>query len=149
MKVGTRLALGLLACLTPVVSVYTYDRIRTSAQIYEDDLKRETRATEMALNAAFRSDIRRGEWGDIEEALQMIGAEGMAVAVLGESGRLWFALPGFPIKTPPPQQYLAEIGSKGSSEFMQTADSRYWFCRIARLGRDPSFGYLLVAQDWT
>src|ERR1700692_2369418 len=55
MKVGTRLALGLLACLTPVVSVYTYDRIRTSAQIFEDDLKRETRATELALNAAFRN----------------------------------------------------------------------------------------------
>ena len=32
---------------------------------------------------------------------------------------------------------------------MQTANGRYWFCRIAPLGRDPALGYLLVAQDWT
>jgi signal transduction histidine kinase len=149
MKVGTRLALGLLACLTPVVSVYTYDRIRTSAQIFEDDLKRETRATELALNAAFRHDIKRGEWSDINDELQTIGEQGMAVAVLNRSGKLWYALPGFPVKPPPPDQYLSEIEAKGSSEFMQTANGRYWFCRIARLGRDPTLGYLLVARDWT
>src|SRR5271167_851728 len=149
MKVGTRLALGLLACLTPVVSVYTYDRIRTSAQIFEDDLKRETRATELALNAAFRNDIKRGEWSDLKDELQTIAEQGMAVAVLEKSGKLWYALPGFPIAPPPPQQYLGQIESKGSSEFMQTANGRYWFCRIAPLGRDHALGYLLVAQDWT
>jgi len=149
MKVGTRLALGLLACLTPVVSVYTYDRIRTSAQIFEDDLKRETRATELALNAAFRNDIRRGEWSDLKDELQSIAEQGMAVAVLDKSGKLWYALPGFPIVPPRPKQYLGQIQSKGSSEFMQTANGRYWFCRIAPLGRDHALGYLLVAQDWT
>lgn len=149
MKVGTRLALGLLACLTPVVSVYTYDRIRTSAQIFEDDLKRETRATELALNAGFRHDIARGEWSDIQDELQTISEQGMAVAVLNKSGKLWFALPGFPIIPPPSEQYLGALESKGSSEFMQTANGRYWFCRIAPLGRDPALGYLLVAQDWT
>jgi two-component system NtrC family sensor kinase len=149
MKVGTRLALGLLACLTPVVSVYTYDRIRTSAQIFEDDLKRETRATELALNAAFRHDIARSEWNDLTDELQTISRQGMAVGLLNKSGRLWYALPGFPIKPPPPEQFLPEIRNRGSSEFMQTANGRYWFCRIAPLGRAPRLGYLLVAQDWT
>src|SRR5580693_6996597 len=72
MKVGTRLAVGLLAALTPVVSVYTYNRIRTSTKIFEHDLKRETRATELALNAAIQLDIQRSEWSDINSVLRTI-----------------------------------------------------------------------------
>jgi len=149
MKVGTRLALGLLAALTPVVSVYTYNRIRSSTRIFEQDLKRETRATELALNAAIRLDVQRSEWSDIRTVLQTISEQSMAVAVLDNSGRLWYSLDNFPIKLPPAAQIRAEVKANGSSEFMQTADGRYWFCRIAPMGSDPSMGYLLVAQDWT
>ncbi|HEV3110402.1 MAG TPA: ATP-binding protein [Candidatus Binataceae bacterium] len=149
MKVGTRLAVGLLAALTPVVSVYTYNRIRTSTKIFEHDLKRETRATELALNAAIQLDIQRSEWSDINSVLRTISEQGMAVAVLDKAGRLWYALKDFPVQLPPAEEVLAEVRATGSSEFTQTANGRYWFCRIAPMGHDPTFGYLLVAQDWT
>ena len=149
MKVGTRLAVGLLAALIPVVSLYTYNRIRTSTKIFEHDLKRETRATELALNAAIQLDIQRSEWSDIRIVLSTISEQGMAVAVLNKSGRLWYSLSDFPIQLPPADEVLAEVKASGSSEFTQAANGRYWFCRIAPMGHGPTFGYLLVAQDWT
>jgi two-component system, NtrC family, sensor kinase len=149
MKVGTRLAVGLLACITPVVIAYTYQRVRSSAQIFEEDLKREARAAEMALNTAVRLDIQRSEWSDIRDVLRSIEHQGMAVAVLDKSGKVWFALPDFSIVPPPAAQFRRDIELHGGSEFMQSAAGLYWFCRIAPLGRDPTLGYLLVAQDWT
>lgn len=149
MKVGTRLALGLMAALTPVVSVYTYNRIYSSTRIFQQDLKRETRATELALNQAIKLDIQRSEWNDIRSVFETISEQGMAVAVLDKSGKLWYSLADFPIKLPPREETRAEIKANGSSEFTQTAGGRFWFCRIAPMGTDPSFGYLLVAQDWT
>ena len=149
MKVGTRLAVGLLAALIPVVSVYTYSRIRTSTKIFEEDLKRETRATERALNAAIDLDIQRSEWSDIRSVLSVIAERGLAVAVLDKSGQIWYSLPGFPVKLPAPELMAAEVKASGSSEFTQEANGRYWFCRIAPLGNSDGGGYLLVAQDWT
>jgi two-component system, NtrC family, sensor kinase len=146
MKIGTRLAVGLLAVLTPVVSVYTYSRIHTSSKIFEEDLKRETRASELALNAAIRLDIQREEWSDIRIVLHTIAQQGMAVAVLDKSAKLRYALPDFPINLPSADVIRAQIQAKRSSEFTQTAGGRYWFCRIAPIGQ---LGYLLVAQDWT
>ncbi len=148
MKVGTRLAIGLMAALTPVVSVYTYNRVRTSSRIFEQDLKRETRATELALNQAIKLDVQRSEWGDIRSVLETISEQGMAVAVLDKSARLWYSLPDFPIKLPAPEEIALQVRENGSSEFTQTAAGRFWFCRIAPMG-DPSLGYLLVAQDWS
>ncbi len=149
MKVGTRLAVGMLAALTPVVAIYTYNRVRTSTHIFQQDLKRETRATETALNKAIQLDIERAEWSDIRAVLRTIADQGMAVAILDGSGKLWYSLPDFPIKPPPPSEVVGEVKAGGSSEFTQNAAGRFWFCRIAALGNDPSFGYLLVAQDWT
>ncbi len=149
MKVGTRLALGLLAALTPVVGVYTYTRVRSSTRIFEQDLKRDTRATELALNTAIQFDIQRSEWSDIGDILRIIAGQGVAVAVLDKQGELRFSLHDFPIKLPSAAQVRKDLGATGSSEFTQTANGRYWFCRIAPLGRVPSSGYLLVAQDWT
>jgi two-component system, NtrC family, sensor kinase len=146
MKIGTRLAVGLLAVLTPVVSVYTYNRVHTSAKIFEEDLKRETRASELALNAAIQLDVQREEWSDIRTVLETISEQGMAVAVLNKSGKVWYSLPSFPITLPSPQELKAGIKANGSKEFTQVAMGRYWFCRIAPMGR---LGYLLVAQDWT
>jgi two-component system NtrC family sensor kinase len=149
MKIGTRLAVGLLAALTPVVSVYTYNRVRTSAKIFEQDLKRETRASELALNAAIRFDIQRSEWNDIRSVFETISEQGVAVAVLDKSGKLWYALRDFPIKLPLATEIIDQIKSQGSSEFTQEAGGRYWFCHIAPMRGDPPLGYLLVAQDWT
>lgn len=149
MKVGTRLAIGLMAALTPVVALYTYNRIRTSTRIFEQDLKRETRATELALNQAIKLDVQRSEWNDIRSVLETISEQGMSVAVLDNSAKLWYSLADFPITLPPPEQIRAEIKANGSSEFTQMAQGRYWFCRIAPMGAGPSLGYLLVAQDWT
>ncbi len=149
MRIGTRLAVGLLAALTPVVSVYTYNRVRTASKIFEQDLKRETRASELALNAAIRLDIQRAEWSDIHSVFQTIWKEGVAVAILDGSGRLWYALPGFPIQLPPGHDIVAQVKAQGSSEFTQEAGGRYWFCRIAPMRGEPPLGYLLVAQDWT
>ncbi len=149
MKVGTRLAIGLMAALTPVVAVYTYNRVRTSTRIFEQDLKRETRATELALNQAINLDVQRSEWNDIRSVLETISEQGMSVAVLDNSGKLWYSLDDFPIKLPAPEEIRAEIRANGSSEFTQTAAGRYWFCRIAPMGSAPALGYLLVAQDWT
>jgi two-component system, NtrC family, sensor kinase len=146
MKIGTRLAVGLLAVLTPVVSVYTYNRIHTSTKIFEEDLKRETRASELALNAAIQLDIQREEWSDIRTVLQTISEQGMAVAVLDKSGKLWYSLPDFPIRLPSPADLKAAIQARGGDEFTQTTGARYWFCRIAPMGK---LGYLLVAQDWS
>jgi two-component system NtrC family sensor kinase len=149
MKVGTRLALGLLAALTPVVGVYTYTRVRSSTRVFEQDLKRDTRATELALNSAIKFDIQRSEWSDIGHIFRDIADQGMAVAVLDKKGGLRYALTDFPIKLPPADQVLNDLAATSSTEFTQTANGRYWFCRIAPLGRDASLGYLLVAQDWT
>ncbi len=149
MRVGTRLAIGLLAALTPVVGVYTYTRVRSSARIFVDDLKRETRATEMALNTAIQFDIQRSEWADIKAILRIISNQGVAVAVLDKTGNLRYALPSFPFALPPAEQIRNDVKGTGSNEFTQTANGRYWFCRLAPLGRDSSLGYLLVAQDWT
>src|SRR5271155_2751317 len=129
MKVGTRLALGLLAALTPVVGVYTYTRIRSSTRIFEQDLKRETRDTELGLNTAIQFDIQR-----------IIGDQGVAVAVLDKKGGLRFSLHDFPIRLPSPQQVRKDVGATGSSEFTQTANGRFWFCRIAPMRNAPSAG---------
>jgi two-component system NtrC family sensor kinase len=149
MKIGTRLAVGLLVALTPVVSVYTYNRVRTSARIFEQDLKRETRASELALNEALRLDIQRSEWNDIRAVFASIRQQGLAVAVLDKSGKVWYALPDFPVKLPANSEIFAQIKANGDAEFTQEAGGRYWFCRIAPMRSDPSLGYLLVAQDWT
>jgi len=138
-----------LAALTPVVSIYTYSRIHTSSKVFEQDLKRETRATELALNKAIQLDIQRWEWSDIRSVLRSIAEQNMALAILNGAGKLWYSLPDFPVRPPPANQVLADVKANGSSEFTQTAAGRYWFCRIAPLGKDPSFGYLMVAQDWT
>jgi two-component system, NtrC family, sensor kinase len=50
---------------------------------------------------------------------------------------------------PSPEQILEQVKANGSSEFTQEAGGRYWFCRIAPMRNTPSFGYLVVAQDWT
>jgi two-component system NtrC family sensor kinase len=150
MKIGTRLAVGLLVALTPVVSVYTYNRVRTSAKIFEQDLKRETRASEMALNEAIRLDIQRSEWNDIRAVFESIRQQGLAVAVLDKSGKLRYALPDFPIKLPTDSEIFAQIKAHGDAEFThEEPGGPYWFCRIAPMRNDPSQGYLLVAQDWT
>jgi hypothetical protein len=60
-KIGTRQTLAMLSCVAPVLAGYLYFSISHSTQVYVDDLKRETRATTRALQAALEEDIAEGD----------------------------------------------------------------------------------------
>jgi hypothetical protein len=68
-KIGTRQTLATLVCVAPVLAGYTYFWISHSTQIYIEDLKRETRATTRALQAALEVDIAEGDWKSVRKSI--------------------------------------------------------------------------------
>ena len=62
----------MLLCVTPVLAGYMYFSIGHSSRIYAEDLKRETRATSRALQAALEVDIAEGDWKAVRAAFERI-----------------------------------------------------------------------------
>ena len=150
MKIGTRQTLAMLACVAPVLAGYMYFSISHSTQVYIDDLKRETRATTRALQAALEEDIAEGDWNSVGHAFERIRREAVEAAVLDSSGNIKFSLPGFPLIPPPKISALNAVLNGNTAEFMQSRGNSHWFCRVAPLVEDgqPS-AVLLVAQEWS
>jgi two-component system, NtrC family, sensor kinase len=149
-KIGTRQTLAMLLCVTPVLAGYMYFSIGHSTEIYAEDLKRGTRATSRALQAALEVDIAEGDWTAVRNAFERIRREGVEAALLDSSGKIKFSLPGFPLNPPLPISALSQVLTGKPAEFVQSRGSWYWFCRVAPLAAEsgrPS-GLLLVAEEW-
>jgi two-component system NtrC family sensor kinase len=149
-KIGTRLTAVLLLALTPVLIGYMYWSVSRSTVIYMNDLRRELRATAISLAPSMENDLLEREWDQVEDVLRRMSRDGIAVAVLTREGRDWYAPAGFP-------RQLAAIISKANlsdsnaTEFEKRIGAVDWFCAIVPLKNrgQTTFGYLLVAQDWT
>src|SRR5271154_5148659 len=141
----------MLLCVTPVLAGYMYFSIGHSSRIYAEDLKRETRATSRALQAALEGDIAEGDWKAVRNAFERIRHEGVEAALLDSSGKITFSLADFPLNPPPPIPALNEVLGGKPTEFMGFSRNLYWFCRVAPLGENNgrSSGVLLVAQEWS
>ncbi|HLW72307.1 MAG TPA: HAMP domain-containing sensor histidine kinase [Candidatus Binataceae bacterium] len=148
MKVGTRLTLMMLAFLGPVGLVYTFVTLRSTTLIFAEDLRAEAKIAQRALNASLTPDVQQGEWDEVHYIMAAIGSDDLVAALLDKSGRIRFALRGFPIEPPSLEWISRRIKSTGAAEFMRRAGGRTWYCRIVALGPGAS-GYLMVAQDWT
>ena len=141
----------MLLCVTPVLAGYMYFSIGHSSRIYAEDLKRETRATSRALQAALEVDIAEGDWKAVRAAFERIRHDGVDAALLDSSGKITFSLPDFPLNPPPAIPALSQVLSGKPTEFMGFSRNLYWFCRVAPLGEKDgqTTGVLLVAQEWS
>jgi len=150
-KIGTRLALVLLAALTPVLVLYTYFNVQLSSRVYIDSLKRETRATTRGLRAALIPDIENQEWDQVHSVLRQIRDQGTEAAIFRPDWTLWFALPGFPTRLLPNRTAFNDVNANGSWESNRETGTRFWFCRLVplQLSPGPLAGYLMVAVDLT
>lgn len=151
MKIGTRLALVLLAVLTPVVALYTFFNFQLSSRVYLDNLQRETRATTRGLRAALFNDIEAQEWDRVRSVLQQIRDQSTEAAIFKPDQSRWFALPAFPERLFPDRAAFSRVDAAGSWEINRETAGRFWFCRLVplRFGPGASIGYLLVAVDLT
>lgn len=149
-KIATRLTAILLLCVIPVVAGYMYFNVHQSTRSYVEDLKRETRATTRALQAALGPDIDLREWRDVKSALERVRHDDVAAAVFDLDGKPMFLPANFPIQPPPrPDQIRAALNSNGT-EFMAHRGETYWFCRAVALeahSGQPD-GILLIGQRW-
>jgi two-component system NtrC family sensor kinase len=149
MKIGTRLAWVLLACVTPVLALYMDFSIRRSTDIYINALKREVHATVRALEAALEPDVATDDWISIRSALERIHRDQTEAAIYGLDGRLLFALPQFPLR--PSRRALAKALSQGATEFVQSFAGRDWLCQVVPLmtkaGKPEAI--LVVGLDFT
>jgi two-component system, NtrC family, sensor kinase len=149
-KIGTRQTLATLVCVAPVLAGYTYFWISHSTQIYIEDLKRETRATTRALQAALEVDIAEGDWKSVRNAFVRIRGDSVEAALLDSSGNIKFSLSDFPVNPPPKIPALDKVLRGNPAEFMQSRGSLHWFCRAAPMVENGQVsGVLLVAQDWS
>lgn len=149
-KVGTRVTLVLLLALTPVVAMYTYWSVARSSRTYIEDLKRETRASTRALVPALENDLRADEWDQMEDVLRRMSVDGTVGALIGDDGRVLYALAGLPHALVPGARALRLSNWRGYAEFDRTSGGRRWFCRLVPLSvSGQRVGHLLVAQDWT
>src|SRR5215831_9196562 len=130
MKVGTQLTVMMLACLAPIGLACTVIMWRSTPEVLSQNLKAEARAAQWAVNVSLASDVEDGDWGEVDDTMSAISREGLAVALLDESARLQFALPGFPIAIPARHWISARIKAGGAAEFMRHAGGRSWYCRI-------------------
>jgi hypothetical protein len=147
-KVGTRLTLVLLLALTPVVAVYTYWSVARSTRTYNDDLKRETRASTRALRPAVENDLRVNEWDQIHDVLRRMSRDGTLSTLFDAQGKPWHAESAFPQLLAPGPAEFSQLGTRGFAEFERSAGGRRWFCRLVPVSLDGRrMGYLLVAQD--
>jgi len=148
LRVGTQLTVMILAFLAPIGIAYTMITAHSTADDFSRDLRAEARIAERALNASLTADVEQGKWDEVRHTTSVIFRKDLLLALLDESGRLRFAIRGFPIPIPALNRISAEIKSEGATEFMHRAQGRSWFCRIEPLGSGNS-GYLVLAQDWT
>ena len=152
MKVGTRFIVALLMVLLPVMGVYMYWSVHRSTQSYVHDLERESRATARSLSAALQDDIRANEWDQVYDVLERVRTDGTEAAVFTRSGKLWYALPGFPERLKLSPEKFESVKPDEPLEFrLQAGPSGEWICHLVPLGppKFPLVGYLLVANDWT
>ena len=148
-KIGTRQTLVMLLCVAPVLVGYMYFSISRSTRVYVDELKRETRATTRALQAALEVDIAEGDWKAVSHAFERIRREDVEAALLDSSGAVKFSLPDFPLNPPPRIPALNEVLKGKTIEFMQSRGRLNWFCGVAPLFENGQLsGVLLVAQEW-
>jgi two-component system NtrC family sensor kinase len=149
-KIATRLTTILLVCVIPVIAAYMYFSVHQSTRAYVEDLKRETRATARALQAALGPDIDLREWADIKSALARVRQDDVAAAVFDLDGKPMFLPEAFPIQPlPEPRQIRAALTSSGT-EFMTDRGDTAWFCRAVALeahSGQPD-GILLIGQRW-
>jgi two-component system NtrC family sensor kinase len=149
-KIATRLTTILLVCVIPVIGAYMYFNVHQSTRSYVEDLKRETRATSRALQAALGPDIDFREWADIRSTLSRVRQDDVAAGVFGLDGKPMLLPAEFPIQpVPSPEQMRAALGG-GGAEFMADSGDTYWFCRAVPLeahSGNPN-GILLVGQRW-
>jgi len=149
-KVGTRLTLVLLLALTPVVAVYTYWSVARSIRSYNEDLKRETRASTRALQPAVENDLRVNEWDQIHDVLRHMSRDGMLGTLFDGQGKPWHDESAFPQELAPGSAEFAQLEARGFAEFERSAGVRRWFCRLVPVSLDGRrIGYLQVAQDLT
>jgi signal transduction histidine kinase len=149
-KIGTRLTTILLICVIPVVAAYMYFNVRQSTRTYVEDLKRETRATARALQAALGPDIDLGEWNDVQSALARVRQEDVAVGVFRLDGTPMFVPDGFKINPLPTPEEIRRGLAPDGAEFMVERGVTYWFCRLVALhshSGQPD-GILLIGQRW-
>jgi two-component system NtrC family sensor kinase len=149
-KIATRLTTILLVCVIPVIGAYMYFNVHQSTRSYVVDLKRETRATSRALQAALGPDIDLREWDDIKSALTRVRQEDVAAGVFDLDGKPMLLPEGFAIQpVPKPEQIRAAL-RQGGTEFMANRGATYWFCRAvvleAHSGKPD--GILLIGQRW-
>src|SRR3984885_12810824 len=99
----------MLLCVTPVLAGYMYFSIGHSSRIYAEDLKRETRATSRALQAALEGDIAEGDWKSVRAAFERIRHDGVGAALRDSSGKIGFPFHVFPLKPGPVIHGLSEV----------------------------------------
>jgi two-component system NtrC family sensor kinase len=149
-KIATRLTTILLICVIPVIGAYMYFNVHQSTRSYVEDLKRETRATTRALQAALGPDVDLREWSDIRSALSRVQQDDVAAGVFGLDGKPMLLPADFPIRpVPTPEEIRAALTSNGT-EFMANRGATYWFCRAVALAAHSGKpdGILLVGQRW-
>jgi len=149
-KIGTRLTAVLLLALTPVLVGYMYWSVSRSTAIYMNDLKRDIRATAVSLAPSMENDLLEHEWDQVEDVLRRMSRDGTAAGVLTREGRGWYAPANFPRELAATIS-TADISDSKATEFEKNIDGADWFCRVVPLKdrNQATFGYLLVAQDWT
>jgi len=123
-KVGTRLTLGLLLALTPVVAVYTYWSVARSIRAYNDDLTRETRSSTRALRPALENDLRVDEWDQIHDVLRRMSRDGMLGTLFDAQGKARHDESTFPQELAPGPADFAQLDARGFTEFERSAGGR-------------------------
>lgn len=140
----------MLVCVAPVMAGYMYYSISHSTRVYLDDLKRETRATTSALQAALEVDVAEGDWKSVRNAFEQVRSENVEAAVLDSSGNIKFSLFDFSLNPPPKIPALEGVLSGKTDEFMQSRGSLSWFCLAAPLVENGQVSaVLLVGQEWS
>ena len=141
------MTLVLLTAVTPVLVCYSYWTVGRSASIYQNDVRREIRATSRSLAPAMVNDVATREWDQVEDVMRRMRADGTAVALLSPSRGPWVVPRDFPN---PLLAKLEQTPYADGMEFQARVGGADWFCRVVPLtvGNRP-IGYIAVAQDWT
>ncbi len=150
MRVGTRLTLVLLAALTPVLLGYLYWTVHHSTLIYDNDLRRDIRATSRSLAPAMVNDLAALEWTQVDDIMRRLSRVGTETALLTPARGIWRVAPGFPDGIID-QIQASPLPDPQGAEFRFAHARVDWFCRVVPLleSNGGMVGYLVVAQDWT
>lgn len=149
MRIGTRLTLVLLVALTPVLLGYLYWTVHHSSAIYENDMRRDIRATARSLAPAITNDLAANEWDQVDDVMIRLSRVGTEAALLSPARTVLRAAPGFPGGVL--NRAAAAPDASLGAEFSIANSGVNWFCRVVPLTEKTghTIGYLVVAQDWT